>query len=111
VVLAIDLTPTGTGTPIAGSPTFSPTAGTYTSAQAVSLTDSTSGAAIYYTTTGSPPTTGSSKYSAPLSISATMTIQAIAVASGYNNSAVASATYTMGSQGTTPVSVSPDECG
>jgi hypothetical protein len=106
VVLAMDLTPAGTGTPTAAAPTFSPAAGTYTSAQTVSLSDSTSGAVIYYTTNGSTPTTSSSKYSAPVSISATTTIEAIAVASGYNNSAVASATYTISSSGTTPVSVS-----
>jgi hypothetical protein len=85
-----------TYTMVATSPTFSPAAGTYnTSTMTVSLADVTSGAVIYYTTDGSTPTTSSSIYSAPLSISATTTINAIAVASGYVNSAVASATYTM----------------
>jgi hypothetical protein len=91
---------------LAHTPTFNPAAGNYTSAQSVSLADSTPGAAIYYTTDGSTPTTSSAKYSAALSISATTTIQAIALASGYTNSAVASATYTISSSGTTSVSVS-----
>jgi hypothetical protein len=93
------------GTSPTATPTFAPAPGTYTSAQTVSLSDSTSGAVIYYTVNGSTPTTGSSKYSAPLSISATTNVQAIAVASGYTNSTVASATYTI-SSGTTAVSVS-----
>jgi hypothetical protein len=59
---------------------------------------------IYYTTNGATPTTGSTKYSTPISVTATTTIQAIAVASGYNNSAVASATYTISAPA--PVSVS-----
>jgi hypothetical protein len=104
VVFAMDLTPAVT--PTVATPTFSPSAGAYSSAQSVSLSDGTSGATIYYTTNGSTPTTSSSKYSAQLSISATTKIEAIAVASGYTNSAVASATYTITSGGTTPVSVS-----
>jgi hypothetical protein len=103
VVLAVDLTPTGSGTQPAATPTFSPPAGNYSSTQSVSLSDTTAGAVIYYTTDGSTPTTASSKYSTPLSISATTTIKAIAVASGYANSTVASATYTIASSG--PVSV------
>ena len=88
----------------APSPTFSVAAGNYTSTQTVSLSDTIPGASIYYTTNGSTPTTGSSLYSTPISVSATTTIQAIAVASGYNNSAVASATYTITAP--SPVSVS-----
>ena len=81
----------------AATPGFSPAPGTYTAAQSVSLTDSTAGASIYYTTDGSAPSTGSSLYSSasPISVSATTTVKAIAVASGYNNSDVASGTYTI----------------
>jgi CubicO group peptidase (beta-lactamase class C family) len=87
--------------PAAATPTFSPAAGTYTSAQSVTLSDTTPGAVIHYTTNGTTPTVSSAQYIAgtPLSISATTTIQAIAVASGYANSTVASGTYTV--QGTT----------
>jgi hypothetical protein len=94
--------------PTAAAPTVSPAAGTYTSAQAVTLADSTSGAVIYYTIDGSTPTTASAVYSGALSVNATTVIKAIAVASGYANSAVTSATYTISASGapvSTPVSL------
>jgi len=59
------------------------------------MADTTPGAVIYYTTDGSTPTTGSTKYSSAITVSATATIKAIAVASGYSNSTVVSATYTI----------------
>ncbi len=99
VVLAIDLTPTAAPTPTAATPQPSLATGTYTGTQTVTLSDATAGATIYYTTNGSTPTTSSSKYSGALTINATTTVKAIAVASGYNNSAVASATYTIGAAG------------
>jgi stage V sporulation protein SpoVS len=79
----------------ASAPAFSPNAGTYTSAQSVSITDSTTGATIYYTTDGTTPTSSSTLYGAPITVAATQTVKAIAVASGYSNSAVASAAYTI----------------
>ncbi len=79
----------------AATPTFSPAAGTYNSPQTVTISDATSGATIHYTTNGSTPTASSTVYSAPISVTATETIKAIAIASGYTNSAVGSATYTL----------------
>ena len=79
----------------AATPTFSPAAGTYSSAQTVTITDATSGATIYYTTNGTTPTTSSSVYSSAITVSATETLEAIATASGYSNSAVGSAAYTI----------------
>jgi glucosylceramidase len=83
--------------PAAATPAFSPAPGTYTSAQSVTLSDTTAGAAIYYTTDGSTPTRKSTLYTAgtPIAVSATTTINAIATASGFSNSAVATGTYTI----------------
>ena len=81
--------------PEAAPPTFSPAGGTYTATQTVALSDSTPGATIYYTTDGSIPTTSSSVYSVPITAAATTQINAIAVASGYSNSDLASSTYTI----------------
>jgi len=91
------------GSPTAtATPTFSPAAGTYASAQSVTISDATSGSTIYYTTDGSTPTTSSTKYSAPISVAASMTIKAMATASGFSNSAVASAAYVIQSAAATP---------
>jgi N-acetylneuraminic acid mutarotase len=86
--------------PIAATPSFNLVGGTYTTAQSVTITDTTSGATIYYTTNGTTPTATSTKYTGAITVSATETVQAIAVASGYTNSAIASATYTINSIGT-----------
>jgi glucosylceramidase len=84
-------------TPTAGAPTFSPAAGTFSAAQSVSLSDSTAGASIHYTTDGTTPSSASTLFSSatPIAVNSTTTIQAIAVASGYLNSAIGSATYTI----------------
>ena len=85
-------------TPTAATPVFSPVAGTYTSSQTVTISDSTASAAIYYTKDGTTPTSSSSKYiTGGITVGATETLKAIAVATGYTNSAAASATYTVSS--------------
>lgn len=78
---------------VASAPVFSLPTGTYTSTQTVSIADATPGAIIYYTTDGSTPTTGSSLYSGPITVSSSATVKAIATATGYTVSAVASAAY------------------
>ncbi|MGD0632297.1 MAG: chitobiase/beta-hexosaminidase C-terminal domain-containing protein, partial [Terracidiphilus sp.] len=83
--------------PVAATPTFSLAPGSYGSPETVNLSDATPGASIYYTTDGSTPTTASNLYSGsnPITFSSTTTINSIAAATGYQNSAVASATYTL----------------
>jgi uncharacterized repeat protein (TIGR03803 family) len=80
---------------VAAAPVFSPPAGTYTLAQLVTLIAAAPHATIYYTTNGTTPTTSSTKYTGPITVSATETIKAIAVATGYTDSPVASARYTI----------------
>jgi hypothetical protein len=103
LVLAVDLTPAQSGTVTATSPLITPAAGNYYATQTVSMSDTTSGASIYYTTDGSTPTSASTPYTAPFAVSTTATVNAIAIASGYNNSAVSTASYTILP---TPISVS-----
>jgi len=81
--------------PTAATPTFSPGSGTFNSTQNVAIFDTTPGASIYYTTNGTAPTSSSTLYSSPVAVAANMTIEAVAVASGYTASAVGSATYTI----------------
>ncbi len=85
------------------TPGFKPAGGTYTSVQTVTLTDATTGAAIYYTTDGTTPTTMSTSYAAaPVSVSSSETIRAIAIAPGYAQSAIATAAYTINLPTATP---------
>ena len=79
----------------AATPTFSVPAGNYTSIQTVTISDATGGATIYYTTNGTPPNIGSAVYSGSITVSSTETLEAVAIASGYSNSTVASAAYTV----------------
>lgn len=80
-------------TPACATPTFTPVAGAYTSAQSVTIGCETAGATIYYTTDGTAPTTSSSVYSTAIPVSTTTTIKAMAAKAGNSNSDVATATY------------------
>jgi hypothetical protein len=84
------------------APVFSPVAGTYATSQQVTLTDATTGATIYYTTNGAIPNAASTKYTSAITVSATETIQAIAIVSGSAPSSVASAAYTITTPAATP---------
>jgi hypothetical protein len=79
--------------PPAATPTFSLPGGVYKGARTVALADATAGAILYYTLDGTTPTTSSTVYSAPIVVSASKTIKAIATASGDETSSVASAIY------------------
>jgi hypothetical protein len=88
------------------SPTFSLPAGSYGSPQSVTLSDTLSTAVIHFTIDGTTPGANSPVYGGALQITKTTTVQAIAIASGNTNSAVAAATYTIASSPAgTPVNV------
>jgi endoglucanase len=88
------------GTPetnVVATPTFNPGAGTYTGTQSVTISTTSAGASIRYTTDGTTnptPTTGT-LYSGPVSVSTSTTLKAVAYASGMTTSAVATAAYTI----------------
>jgi N-acetylneuraminic acid mutarotase len=81
--------------PAAATPAFSLAQGTYTDLQTVTITDTTTNAIIYYTTDGTTPTASSTIYTAAIRVTATETLKAIAMASGYVSSLVNSAGYTI----------------
>jgi hypothetical protein len=84
----------------AATPTFSPAAGTYYSTQTVTISAATGGV-ICYNTTGSPATNGTTGcttgtlYTGTVSVSTTETLYAVAGGTGYTDSAVGSAAYTI----------------
>jgi hypothetical protein len=86
----------------AATPAISPASEPFNTSVQVTLTDTTTGATIYYTTDGSTPTTASTPYTGPFSITTTTTVNAIAAGSGLLASAVASAAYTLTTQVVAP---------
>lgn len=57
---------------------------------------SSEGATVYYTTDGSEPTTGSTKYTTPITVTADVTIKAMASGSGFRQSETATFSYRLG---------------
>ncbi len=71
-------------------PVITPAAGTYTSQQTVTITSPTTGGVLYYTLDGTAPTVFSTPYTAPLILTTSKTVEAVAVATNDAYSAVAS---------------------
>ena len=86
-------------------PIAEPSAGAYPSAQTVTL-EGPVGATMHYTLNGTAPTGGSPVYSAPLTISSSLTLRAIAVAPGWTNSYELAQSYVI-SSGPVITGVSP----
>jgi hypothetical protein len=104
-------TPAPPNTPVVtiDAPTFSPPAGTYTSAKSVTISTTTTGAILCYTTDGSTPSCDATPscasgtlYSSPVSIATTTTLKALACKAGNQYSAVGTGSYTIGSGGGIP---------
>ena len=89
------------------TPVFSVASGAVDSGTSVTITCATDGAKIYYTTDGTEPTAANTEYTDAISVTPPMTLKAIAVKDGMNDSAVASASYTIKETVATPA-FSPD---
>lgn len=86
----------------AATPSIVPGSETFSRTIQVTITDATPGVTIYYTTDGSTPSTASTPYTNPFSVTATTTINAIAEGPATLASTVASATYTLVSEVAAP---------
>jgi hypothetical protein len=94
------------GQTAAATPVITPATGTYTTAQMVSMTDTTAGSTIFYTLDGTTPgaAVGGStqQYTAAFQVNATTTVKALATANGFATSAVATSVITI-QTGTTAI--------
>jgi transcription elongation GreA/GreB family factor len=79
----------------AARPSATPPSGEVTAGTTVALSTATEGAEIYYTTNGTAPDSTKTKYTAPIAITAAVTVKAIAVKDGLTNSSVLTAEYTI----------------
>lgn len=75
------------------TPAFSVASGVFEKGTDVTISCATEGAKIYYTTDGNDPTGASAEYTTAISVTEAVTIKAIAVKDGMNDSAVAGVSY------------------
>lgn len=91
----------GGGGATVAAPVFAPSPGTYYTAQNVTLTTTTAGADIYYTTDGTDPDGTSTLYAGAINVTATTTIKAIALKAGETDSPITTGVYTI----VTPIAI------
>lgn len=77
------------------TPTFSPTPGQYSGTQTVSISAS-AGSNVYYTTNGLLPTSSSTLYTGPITVTKNTQIQAVAIQSGFTDSYVGTGSFQIG---------------
>jgi hypothetical protein len=87
-------TTSGNGSSSTDTPVFSLSTGTYYGIQFLTMTTTTDGAVIHYTTDGSTPAASSPVYSSYIPVKRTETVKAVAIKDGVISPA-ASAQYTM----------------
>jgi len=90
--------------PVTATPSLSISTGTYAAGQTLDISDTTPGATIDYFIAGSVAPT---PYTGPITISSSMTIDAVAVAPGHATSAVATATYSVPAAASPTFSLAP----
>ena len=91
-----DVAPVDTTPPTVAA---APLGGSFNAPQSVTLTatDNYPGTSIYFTTNGSTPTSSSTRYTGPISISTTTTLKFVAIDAAGNSSAIGAQTYTIAS--------------
>ncbi|QNI33074.1 chitobiase/beta-hexosaminidase C-terminal domain-containing protein [Alloacidobacterium dinghuense] len=77
------------------APTFSEAAGVYQGPQSIAISNATSGATTYYTVTGVTPTTSSTRYTGPITVTSNMTLKAVAAVPGGPAGPVSTVSYTI----------------
>ncbi len=87
--------PRGQAAPVAQTPLITPAGGSYTDSVTVTLSTGNGADTIHYTTNGSTPTAASPVYGGDFALTASATVKAIGLRSGYADSAVASASFTI----------------
>ncbi len=101
VILSGEYNITGT----VATPVFAPAPGVYASAQSVSISTTTAGATIYYTTDGSSPDLTSAVFdpASPILVTESTVIKAIAMKADWINSAVATGSYVINGKVSKPL--------
>lgn len=89
---------------VTATPAISLPAGAYPFGQAITISDATPDAMVYYTTDGSTPTLNSTLYTGPINLSGPITLSAIAISVDHTVSGVATAKYTISGPGFTSMS-------
>jgi hypothetical protein len=89
------------------APVFTPAAGTYTTAQVITLVSPTPGTTIRYTTDGSQPTDASPVSNGSVTVETTTTVRAVAFRTGWSASAATTADYIINEGTLAPPVVSP----
>jgi hypothetical protein len=90
----VDVTVANTADTIPPTVVASPRGGTYVGTQSITLSSSEP-ATIYYTTNGANPTISSTRYSGPITLTATATLKFMAIDAAGNQSGIATESYTI----------------
>ncbi len=83
------------GTPALPPPTVTPSGGSFQQPVTVTIQPATNGVTIYYTIDGTLPTTNSQRYAGPFVLTNSATVNANAWETGYIDSVVATAQFTI----------------